>query len=70
MDRRRRDGAWTSTHDETLAFFEDELPSEDWEELVGDRVGSTTEGFRGIDTSWERGTYTPLDSPRDDPNYE
>lgn len=59
-----------STYDETLAFFEEELSPEEWEELVGDRVESTSEGFQGIDTSWERGTYTPLDSPQDDPNYE
>lgn len=59
-----------STFEETVAFYEEQLPAEDWEELVGERVEGETEGFEGVDTSWERGTYIPQDLPQDDPTYE
>lgn len=59
-----------STFDETLAFYEERLPEVDWQEVVGDRVEGTTNGFRGVETSWDKGTYIPQDLPQDDPDYE
>jgi len=59
-----------STFDEAVAFYEEQLPAQGWEELVGDRVEGETEGFEGVETSWEKGTFIPEDLPQDDPDYE
>ena len=45
------------------AFYDGQLPATGWEET--DRTEGTVEGLKGVETSWERGSYIPEGSPQD-----
>ena len=45
------------------AFYEERLPKGEWKET--DRTEGTVEGLRGAETTWERGTFIPEDSPQE-----
>jgi hypothetical protein len=56
-----------SEFDTTSAFYDEQLPAGGWEET--DRTEGTVEGLKGVETTWERGTYIPEGSPQDS-DYE
>jgi hypothetical protein len=41
----------------TADFYDEQLAARGWEET--DRTEGTVEGLRGVETSWERGTFIP-----------
>ena len=56
-----------SDFDTTGAFYDEQLAAQGWEET--DRTEGTVEGLKGVETTWERGTFIPEGSPQD-PDYE
>ena len=56
-----------SGFDTTGAFYDEQLAAQGWEET--DRTEGTVEGLKGVETTWERGTFIPEGSPQD-PDYE
>jgi len=56
-----------SDFETTRDFYDEQLVAQGWEET--DRTEGTVEGLKGVETSWERGTYLPEGSPRE-PDYE
>ena len=56
-----------SDFETTGGFYDEQLATQGWEET--DRTEGTVEGLRGVETSWERGTYIPEGSPQDS-DYE
>lgn len=49
------------------AFYEKQLQETGWEEV--DRTEYEQDGLKGVETSWEKGVYTPEGSPQDS-DYE
>lgn len=49
------------------AFYEKQLEAEGWEEV--DRTEYEQDGLEGVETSWEKGVYTPKGSPQES-DYE
>lgn len=56
-----------STFDTAVAFYDEQLPPQGWEE--SDRTEGEVEGSKGVDISFDKGTFIPEGSPQD-PNYE
>ena len=56
-----------SDFETTAGFYDEQLSARGWEET--DRTEGTVEGLRGVETSWERGTFIPEGSPND-PDFE
>ena len=56
-----------SGFDTTGASYDEQLAAQGWEET--DRTEGTVEGLKGVETTWERGTFIPEGSPQD-PDYE
>lgn len=52
-----------SEFEQAAAFYDEQLAAQGWEETG--RTEGTVEGLKGVETTWERGTYIPEGGPQD-----